>query len=178
METPKVKKKKKPKKARESKTPKGKRQKKEVSELARWIVAHCVGRQWVQSMGCKVQHQQAPPRVLDINTDASLSQELDDSSGEGNDFGEDDGGLARSDSEGSDYTPGKKKKKKLAQKKEKKAKVKRDEDEDDDDDSKVRDMYEVPQWSCLSSFTVCYNCLSSWLSLRRIAPSGHPPSKS
>ena len=46
----------------------------------------------------------------------------------------------RSDSEGSDYTPGKKKKKKLGPKKEKKSKSKRKEEEDedeDDDDSKV-----------------------------------------
>lgn len=46
----------------------------------------------------------------------------------------------RSDSEGSDYTPGKKKKKKLGPKKEKKSKSKRkeeEEEEDDDDDSKV-----------------------------------------
>lgn len=65
-------------------------------------------------------------------------QDVDDSSGEGNDFGDDDLGHLRSDSEGSDYTPGKKKKKKIAQKKEKKTKVKpREEEEDDDDDSKV-----------------------------------------
>lgn len=46
----------------------------------------------------------------------------------------------RSDSEGSDYTPGKKKKKKLGPKKEKKSKSKRKEEEEedeDDDDSKV-----------------------------------------
>lgn len=46
----------------------------------------------------------------------------------------------RSDSEGSDYTPGKKKKKKLGPKKEKKSKSKRkeeEEEEDEDDDSKV-----------------------------------------
>lgn len=45
----------------------------------------------------------------------------------------------RSDSEGSDYTPGKKKKKKLGPKKEKKSKSKRkeeEEEEDEDDDSK------------------------------------------
>lgn len=49
----------------------------------------------------------------------------------------------RSDSEGSDYTPGKKKKKKLGPKKEKKSKSKRKEEEeedDDDDDSKVLDL--------------------------------------
>eukprot|EP00079_Xenopus_tropicalis_P027108 XP_012821319.1 PREDICTED: chromodomain-helicase-DNA-binding protein 4 isoform X2 [Xenopus tropicalis] len=61
-------------------------------------------------------------------------EEIDDSSGEGNDYGDDDGGPIRSDSEGSDYTPGKKKKKKLAQKREKKSKAKRDNDDDDDDD--------------------------------------------
>uniref|UniRef100_A0A670ZWZ5 Chromodomain helicase DNA binding protein 4 n=1 Tax=Pseudonaja textilis TaxID=8673 RepID=A0A670ZWZ5_PSETE len=47
--------------------------------------------------------------------------------------------LLRSDSEGSDYTPGKKKKKKLGPKKEKKNKTKRkeeEEEEDEDDDSK------------------------------------------
>lgn len=53
---------------------------------------------------------------------------------------EDEEAALRSDSEGSDYTPGKKKKKKLGPKKEKKSKSKRkeeEEEEDDDDDSKV-----------------------------------------
>lgn len=40
----------------------------------------------------------------------------------------------RSDSEGSDYTPGKKKKKKLGPKKEKKSKSKRKEEEEEDED--------------------------------------------
>ncbi|XP_018079795.1 chromodomain helicase DNA binding protein 4 L homeolog isoform X1 [Xenopus laevis] len=61
-------------------------------------------------------------------------EDVDDSSGEGNDYGDNDGGPIRSDSEGSDYTPGKKKKKKMTPKREKKSKVKRDEDDDDDDD--------------------------------------------
>lgn len=58
----------------------------------------------------------------------------------------------RSDSEGSDYTPGKKKKKKLGPKKEKKSKSKRkeeEEEEDDDDDSKV-----PAQTSVLSALSV------------------------
>ncbi|XP_078507685.1 chromodomain-helicase-DNA-binding protein 4 isoform X3 [Lissotriton helveticus] len=67
----------------------------------------------------------------------SKKEDLGDSSGEGLEFGEDED--IRSESEGSDYTPGKKKKKKLPPKKEKKSKPKRkeeEEDEDDDDDSK------------------------------------------
>uniref|UniRef100_A0A670ZY13 Chromodomain-helicase-DNA-binding protein 4 n=1 Tax=Pseudonaja textilis TaxID=8673 RepID=A0A670ZY13_PSETE len=67
-------------------------------------------------------------------------KELGDSSGEGNEFVEEEEEvLLRSDSEGSDYTPGKKKKKKLGPKKEKKNKTKRkeeEEEEDEDDDSK------------------------------------------
>lgn len=70
-----------------------------------------------------------------------LCQQLGDSSGEGPEFVEEEEEVAlRSDSEGSDYTPGKKKKKKLGPKKEKKSKSKRKEEEeedDDDDDSKV-----------------------------------------
>lgn len=69
-----------------------------------------------------------------------LCRQLGDSSGEGPEFVEEDEEAAlRSDSEGSDYTPGKKKKKKLGPKKEKKSKSKRkeeEEEEDDDDDSK------------------------------------------
>ncbi|KAG9471080.1 chromodomain-helicase-DNA-binding protein 4 isoform X1 [Eleutherodactylus coqui] len=87
----------------------------------------------------KVKKKKKPKKPRESKTPKGKRQkkeDLEDSSGEGNDFGEDDGGLVRSDSEGSDYTPGKKKKKKLAQKKEKKAKVKREEEEDDDDDSK------------------------------------------
>ncbi|KAM4636423.1 chromodomain-helicase-DNA-binding protein 4 isoform 2-T2 [Discoglossus pictus] len=79
------------------------------------------------------------PKKRDSKTSKGKRQkkeDVDESSGEGNDFGEEDGAVARSDSDGSDYTPGKKKKKKLAQKKEKKSKVKREEEEDDDDDSK------------------------------------------
>uniref|UniRef100_A0A7M4FVD7 Chromodomain-helicase-DNA-binding protein 4 n=1 Tax=Crocodylus porosus TaxID=8502 RepID=A0A7M4FVD7_CROPO len=62
-----------------------------------------------------------------------------DSSGEGNEFVEEEEEVLRSDSEGSDYTPGKKKKKKLGPKKEKKNKAKRkeeEEEEEEDDDSK------------------------------------------
>lgn len=70
-----------------------------------------------------------------------LCRQLGDSSGEGPEFVEEEEEVAlRSDSEGSDYTPGKKKKKKLGPKKEKKSKSKRKEEEeedDDDDDSKV-----------------------------------------
>lgn len=70
-----------------------------------------------------------------------LCRQLGDSSGEGPEFVEEDEEVAlRSDSEGSDYTPGKKKKKKLGPKKEKKSKSKRKEEEeedDEDDDSKV-----------------------------------------
>uniref|UniRef100_A0A2K5J9F5 Chromodomain-helicase-DNA-binding protein 4 n=1 Tax=Colobus angolensis palliatus TaxID=336983 RepID=A0A2K5J9F5_COLAP len=69
-----------------------------------------------------------------------LCRQLGDSSGEGPEFVEEEEEVAlRSDSEGSDYTPGKKKKKKLGPKKEKKSKSKRKEEEeedDDDDDSK------------------------------------------
>ncbi|XP_055465295.1 chromodomain-helicase-DNA-binding protein 4 isoform X2 [Psammomys obesus] len=69
-----------------------------------------------------------------------LCRQLGDSSGEGPEFVEEEEEVAlRSDSEGSDYTPGKKKKKKLGPKKEKKSKSKRkeeEEEEDDDDDSK------------------------------------------
>uniref|UniRef100_A0A8C3M3C7 Chromodomain-helicase-DNA-binding protein 4 n=1 Tax=Chrysolophus pictus TaxID=9089 RepID=A0A8C3M3C7_CHRPC len=64
---------------------------------------------------------------------------LGDSSGEGNEFVEEEEEVLRSDSEGSDYTPGKKKKKKLGPKKEKKSKAKRkeeEEEEEEDDDSK------------------------------------------
>lgn len=71
----------------------------------------------------------------------SLPPQLGDSSGEGNEFVEEEEEVLRSDSEGSDYTPGKKKKKKLGPKKEKKNKAKRkeeEEEEEDDDDSKVR----------------------------------------
>uniref|UniRef100_A0A8C0BR81 Chromodomain-helicase-DNA-binding protein 4 n=1 Tax=Buteo japonicus TaxID=224669 RepID=A0A8C0BR81_9AVES len=66
-------------------------------------------------------------------------KELGDSSGEGNEFVEEEEEVLRSDSEGSDYTPGKKKKKKLGPKKEKKNKAKRkeeEEEEEEDDDSK------------------------------------------
>lgn len=70
-----------------------------------------------------------------------LCRQLGDSSGEGPEFVEEEEEVAlRSDSEGSDYTPGKKKKKKLGPKKEKKSKSKRkeeEEEEEDDDDSKV-----------------------------------------
>ncbi|XP_072281166.1 chromodomain-helicase-DNA-binding protein 4 isoform X2 [Pyxicephalus adspersus] len=88
----------------------------------------------------KVKKKKKPKKPRESKTPKGKRQkkeDVDDSSGEGNDFGDDDLGPVRSDSEGSDYTPGKKKKKKLSQKKEKKSKVKpRDEDEDDDDDSK------------------------------------------
>uniref|UniRef100_A0A8C8BMN2 Chromodomain-helicase-DNA-binding protein 4 n=1 Tax=Otus sunia TaxID=257818 RepID=A0A8C8BMN2_9STRI len=56
-----------------------------------------------------------------------------------NEFVEEEEEVLRSDSEGSDYTPGKKKKKKLGPKKEKKNKAKRkeeEEEEEEDDDSK------------------------------------------
>uniref|UniRef100_A0A8C9L544 DNA helicase n=1 Tax=Pavo cristatus TaxID=9049 RepID=A0A8C9L544_PAVCR len=56
-----------------------------------------------------------------------------------NEFVEEEEEVLRSDSEGSDYTPGKKKKKKLGPKKEKKSKAKRkeeEEEEEEDDDSK------------------------------------------
>uniref|UniRef100_A0A8C9NLP6 Chromodomain-helicase-DNA-binding protein 4 n=1 Tax=Serinus canaria TaxID=9135 RepID=A0A8C9NLP6_SERCA len=71
--------------------------------------------------------------------DLSLPPQLGDSSGEGNEFVEEEEEVLRSDSEGSDYTPGKKKKKKLGPKKEKKNKAKRkeeEEEEEEDDDSK------------------------------------------
>ncbi|KAM9326735.1 chromodomain-helicase-DNA-binding protein 4 [Gastrophryne carolinensis] len=91
----------------------------------------------------KAKKKKKPKKPRESKTPKRRSQkkeasDMDDSSGEGNDFGDDDLGPVRSDSEGSDYTPGKKKKKKLTQKKEKKTKAKppRDEDEDDDDDSK------------------------------------------
>ncbi|KAG2470267.1 CHD4 protein, partial [Polypterus senegalus] len=77
---------------------------------------------------------------------SALTQEMDISSPEGGDFGEEEE-EPRSESEGSDYTPGKKRKKRLAIKKEKRggsgggSKLKRKEpeaedDDDDDDDSK------------------------------------------
>ncbi|XP_040217128.1 chromodomain-helicase-DNA-binding protein 4 isoform X3 [Rana temporaria] len=88
----------------------------------------------------KVKKKKKPKKGRESKTPKGKRQkkeDVDDSSGEGNDFGDDDLGHLRSDSEGSDYTPGKKKKKKIAQKKEKKTKVKpREEEEDDDDDSK------------------------------------------
>uniref|UniRef100_A0A8C0GWQ3 Chromodomain-helicase-DNA-binding protein 4 n=1 Tax=Chelonoidis abingdonii TaxID=106734 RepID=A0A8C0GWQ3_CHEAB len=65
--------------------------------------------------------------------------QLGDSSGEGNEFVEEEEEVLHSDSEGSDYTPGRKKKKKLGPKKEKKNKAKRkeeEEEEEEDDDSK------------------------------------------
>ncbi|KAM8924242.1 chromodomain-helicase-DNA-binding protein 4 [Pelodytes ibericus] len=86
----------------------------------------------------KVKKKKKPKKPKESKTPKGKRQkkeDIDDSSGEGNDFGE-EGGPVRSESEGSDYTPGKKKKKKLGQKKEKKTKVKREEEEDDDDDSK------------------------------------------
>ncbi|XP_075468801.1 chromodomain-helicase-DNA-binding protein 4 isoform X2 [Ascaphus truei] len=86
----------------------------------------------------KVKKKKKPKKPRDSKTPKGKRQkkeDVDDSSGEGNDFGvEEERAPARSDSEGSDYTPGKKKKKKLGQKKEKKSKVKREEEEDDDDD--------------------------------------------
>ncbi|CAH2322716.1 chromodomain-helicase-DNA-binding 4 isoform X1 [Pelobates cultripes] len=87
----------------------------------------------------KIKKKKKPKKAKESKTPKGKRQkkeEVDDSSGEANDFGEDDGGPVRSDSEGSDYTPGKKKKKKLGQKKEKKTKVKREEEDDEDDDSK------------------------------------------
>uniref|UniRef100_A0A8C0GUZ6 Chromodomain-helicase-DNA-binding protein 4 n=1 Tax=Chelonoidis abingdonii TaxID=106734 RepID=A0A8C0GUZ6_CHEAB len=57
----------------------------------------------------------------------------------GNEFVEEEEEVLHSDSEGSDYTPGRKKKKKLGPKKEKKNKAKRkeeEEEEEEDDDSK------------------------------------------
>uniref|UniRef100_A0A8D2NJW1 Chromodomain helicase DNA binding protein 4 n=1 Tax=Zonotrichia albicollis TaxID=44394 RepID=A0A8D2NJW1_ZONAL len=74
-----------------------------------------------------------------LMADLSLPPQLGDSSGEGNEFVEEEEEVLRSDSEGSDYTPGKKKKKKLGPKKEKKNKAKRkeeEEEEEEDDDSK------------------------------------------
>ncbi|KAG8435735.1 hypothetical protein GDO86_013617 [Hymenochirus boettgeri] len=87
----------------------------------------------------KLKKKKKPKKTKESKTPKGKRQkkeEIDDSSGEGNDFGDEDGGPLRSDSEGSDYTPGKKKKKKMTQKKEKKAKPKREEEDDDDDDSK------------------------------------------
>lgn len=75
----------------------------------------------------------------------------------------------RSDSEGSDYTPGKKKKKKLGPKKEKKSKSKRkeeEEEEDDDDDSKVRGLCPV-KTAALSSFLLAPEpCSDTFLPFR------------
>ncbi|XP_064415468.1 chromodomain-helicase-DNA-binding protein 4 isoform X2 [Latimeria chalumnae] len=87
----------------------------------------------------KVKKKKKPRKPKELKPTKSKRQKKEDvcdSSGEGNDFAEEE--EERSDSEGSDYTPGKKKKKKLVQKKEKKAKPKREEeeDEDEDDDSK------------------------------------------
>ncbi|XP_029435334.1 chromodomain-helicase-DNA-binding protein 4 isoform X5 [Rhinatrema bivittatum] len=69
-------------------------------------------------------------------TKRQKKEEIGDSSGEGNDFGEEEEEVPvlRSDSEGSDYTPGKKKKKKMGQKKEKKTKTKRKEEEEEEDE--------------------------------------------
>lgn len=84
-----------------------------------------------------------------------LCRQLGDSSGEGPEFVEEEEEVAlRSDSEGSDYTPGKKKKKKLGPKKEKKSKSKRKEEEeedDDDDDSKVPGPLSSPLCLLLTS---------------------------
>ena len=86
-----------------------------------------------------------------------LCRQLGDSSGEGPEFVEEEEEVAlRSDSEGSDYTPGKKKKKKLGPKKEKKSKSKRKEEEEedeDDDDSKVPAF--PPSSLSISSQTFC-----------------------
>uniref|UniRef100_A0A8I5NNB7 Chromodomain-helicase-DNA-binding protein 4 n=1 Tax=Papio anubis TaxID=9555 RepID=A0A8I5NNB7_PAPAN len=82
----------------------------------------------------------SPSPPLSLLQRMLLCRQLGDSSGEGPEFVEEEEEVAlRSDSEGSDYTPGKKKKKKLGPKKEKKSKSKRKEEEeedDDDDDSK------------------------------------------
>ena len=89
-----------------------------------------------------------------------MCRQLGDSSGEGPEFVEEEEEVAlRSDSEGSDYTPGKKKKKKLGPKKEKKSKSKRkeeEEEEEDDDDSKV-----PAQTSVLSRDPLILGCPSS-----------------
>lgn len=75
------------------------------------------------------------PRDPKIPKSKRQKKELGDSSGEGPEFVEEEEEVAlRSDSEGSDYTPGKKKKKKLGPKKEKKSKSKRKEEEEEDDD--------------------------------------------
>ena len=72
----------------------------------------------------------SPPSLLQR---LLLCRQLGDSSGEGPEFVEEEEEVAlRSDSEGSDYTPGKKKKKKLGPKKEKKSKSKRKEEEEED----------------------------------------------
>ncbi|OCT69803.1 chromodomain-helicase-DNA-binding protein 4 isoform X3 [Xenopus laevis] len=87
----------------------------------------------------KIKKKKKPKKAKESKTTKVKRQkkeDMDDSSGEGNDYGDDNGGPIHSDSEGSNYTPGKKKKKKMAQKREKKSKVKRDEDDEDDDDSK------------------------------------------
>lgn len=97
----------------------------------------------------------SPPSLLQRML---LCRQLGDSSGEGPEFVEEEEEVAlRSDSEGSDYTPGKKKKKKLGPKKEKKSKSKRKEEEeedDDDDDSKVPGPLSFPL--CLLSTSVLY----------------------
>lgn len=73
------------------------------------------------------------PRDPKIPKSKRQKKELGDSSGEGPEFVEEEEEVAlRSDSEGSDYTPGKKKKKKLGPKKEKKSKSKRKEEEEED----------------------------------------------
>uniref|UniRef100_A0A663M373 Chromodomain-helicase-DNA-binding protein 4 n=1 Tax=Athene cunicularia TaxID=194338 RepID=A0A663M373_ATHCN len=79
------------------------------------------------------------PKLSKRQKKESVMFSLGDSSGEGNEFVEEEEEVLRSDSEGSDYTPGKKKKKKLGPKKEKKNKAKRkeeEEEEEEDDDSK------------------------------------------
>uniref|UniRef100_A0A8C6Z9H8 Chromodomain-helicase-DNA-binding protein 4 n=1 Tax=Nothoprocta perdicaria TaxID=30464 RepID=A0A8C6Z9H8_NOTPE len=85
------------------------------------------------------QHQGTEPMGTRVCKCMVLGNALGDSSGEGNEFVEEEEEVLRSDSEGSDYTPGKKKKKKLGPKKEKKNKAKRkeeEEEEEEDDDSK------------------------------------------
>lgn len=90
-----------------------------------------------------------------------LCRQLGDSSGEGPEFVEEEEEVAlRSDSEGSDYTPGKKKKKKLGPKKEKKSKSKRkeeEEEEDEDDDSKVPRSLSVKTLPVLSVLSPRYH---------------------
>lgn len=61
----------------------------------------------------------------------------------------------RSDSEGSDYTPGKKKKKKLGPKKEKKSKSKRKEEEEEDEDDDDCGACVSTFFSVLASQTLC-----------------------